>query len=186
MSNPRVPRSVVGAGKPLNLGLENHTALHPAVAEALAEYGIHYEVLACDAELADTAAFCEHYGVSLEQAANTILVASRKVEPPKYAVCVVLGTTRLDVNKAVREKLDVKRLSFADADTTTRLTGMLIGGVTAIGTRDLPIYVDSAVMRQSEVIMGGGNRTSKLRLDPTELAKHPGVEVLDGLAKARE
>ena len=73
-----------------------------------------------------------------------------------------------------------------DADTTIRLTGMLIGGVTAIGTRDLPIYVDSAVMQQSEVIMGGGNRTSKLRLDPAELAKHPGVEVVDGLAKARE
>jgi prolyl-tRNA editing enzyme YbaK/EbsC (Cys-tRNA(Pro) deacylase) len=185
MSSPRVPRSVV-TGKPLNLGLENDTALHPAVAEALAAYGIRYAVLACDAELADTAAFCEHYGVSLEQAANTILVASRKVEPPKYAVCVVLGTTRLDVNKTVREKLDVKRLSFADAETTTRLTGMLLGGVTAIGTSGLPIYVDSAVMQQSEVIMGGGNRTSKLRLDPAELAKHPGVEIIDGLAKARE
>jgi prolyl-tRNA editing enzyme YbaK/EbsC (Cys-tRNA(Pro) deacylase) len=167
-------------------GILNGAALHPAVAEALAEYRIDYEVLACDADLADTAAFCAHYGVSLEQAANTILVASRKVEPPKCAVCVVLGTTRLDVNRTVREKLDVKRLSFVDADTTIRLTGMLIGGVTAIGTRDLPIYVDSAVMRQSEVIMGGGNRTSKLRLNPAELVKLPGVEVVAGLAKGPE
>ena len=167
-------------------GTLNGTALHPAVAEALAEYGINYEVLACDAELADTAAFCEHYGVSLEQAANTILVASRKVEPPRYAVCVVLGTTRLDVNRTVREKLQVKRLSFADAETTTRLTGMLIGGVTAIGTKGVPIYVDSAVMGQSEVIMGGGNRTSKLRLNPAELVEAPGVEVVDGLAKPPE
>ena len=162
------------------------TKLHPSVEQALAEYGIAHEVLACDAELADTAAFCEHYGVSLEQAANTILVASRKVDPPKYAVCVVLGTTRLDVNKTVREKLAVKRLSFADAETTTKLTGMLIGGVTAIGTRDLPIYVDGAVMQQSEVIMGGGNRTSKLRLAPQQLAKLPGVEVIEGLANPRE
>ena len=160
------------------------TKLHPSVEQALAEYGIAHEVLACDAELADTAAFCEHYGVSLEQAANTILVASRKVDPPKYAVCVVLGTTRLDVNKTVREKLAVKRLSFADAETTTKLTGMLIGGVTAIG--GLPIYVDGAVMQQSEVIMGGGNRTSKLRLAPQQLAKLPGVEVIEGLANPRE
>ena len=162
------------------------TKLHPSVEQALAEYGIAHEVLACDAELADTAAFCEHYGVSLEQAANTILVASRKVDPPKYAVCVVLGTTRLDVNKTVREKLAVKRLSFADAETTTKLTGMLIGGVTAIGTSGLPIYVDGAVMQQSEVIMGGGNRTSKLRLAPQQLAKLPGVEVIEGLANPRE
>lgn len=162
----------------------NDTGLHPAVEAALARTGIVAEVLACDPDLADTAAFCEHYGVRLEQAANTILVASRKVDPPKYAVCVVLGTTRLDVNRAVRAKLGVKRLSFADAETTTRLTGMLIGGVTAIGTQDLPIYVDGAVMRQEQVIMGGGNRTSKLRLDPRELAKLPGVEVVDGLAQA--
>jgi prolyl-tRNA editing enzyme YbaK/EbsC (Cys-tRNA(Pro) deacylase) len=162
------------------------TKLHPAVEQALAEYGIAHEVLACDAELADTAAFCEHYGVSLEQAANTILVASRKVEPPKYAICVVLGTTRLDVNKTVSEKLGVKRLSFADAETTVEITGMLIGGVTAIGTRGIPIYVDSAVMDQGEVIMGGGNRTSKLRINPRELAKVPGVEVVDGLANPRE
>jgi prolyl-tRNA editing enzyme YbaK/EbsC (Cys-tRNA(Pro) deacylase) len=162
------------------------TKLHPAVEKALADYGIAHEVLACDAELADTAAFCEHYGVSLEQAANTILVASRKVDPPKYAICVVLGTTRLDVNKTVREKLGVKRLSFADAETTVGVTGMLIGGVTAIGTHDVPIYVDSAVLLQSEVIMGGGNRTSKLRLNPRELAKLPGVEVIEGLANPRE
>ena len=83
--------------------------------------------MAGDAALADIAAFCEHYGVSLEQAANTILAASRKVHPPKYAICVVLGTTRLDVHKTVREKLAVKRLSFADAQTTVEVTGMLIG-----------------------------------------------------------
>lgn len=160
--------------------------LHPAVEEAIAKYGIAHEVLACDDELADTAVFCEHYGVSLEQAANTILVASKKVDPPKYAVCVVLGTTRLDVNKTVRERLSVKRVSFADAETTKELTGMLIGGVTAIGTENLPIYVDAAVLAQKEVVMGGGNRTSKLRLDPNELAKLPHVEVIECLAKAQD
>ncbi|MHA7174246.1 YbaK/EbsC family protein [Arthrobacter monumenti] len=159
--------------------------LHPAVEEAIAKYGIAHEILGCDDELADTAVFCEHYGVSLEQAANTILVASKKIDPPKYAVCVVLGTTRLDVNKTVRERLSVKRASFADAETTKELTGMLIGGVTAIGTENLPIYVDASVLAQKQVVMGGGNRTSKLLLDPNELAKLPNVEVIEGLAKVQ-
>src|SRR5215467_1844578 len=132
------------------------TILLPLVEQALAHYGMTYTVLECTPELADTAAFCEHYHVSLEQAANTILVASRKAEPTKYAVCVVLGTTRLDVNQKVCELLGVKRASFADADTTVQRTGMLIGGVTAIGIVDLPIYVDSAVMGQPHVVMGGG------------------------------
>jgi prolyl-tRNA editing enzyme YbaK/EbsC (Cys-tRNA(Pro) deacylase) len=162
------------------------TLLLPAVAEALAAHGVAHEVLECLPDLADTAEFCAHYGFSLEQAANTILVASKKVEPPRYAVCVVLGTTRLDVNRSVRDLLDVKRASFADAGTTTALTGMLVGGVTVPGIVGLPVYVDQAVMDVPRVVMGGGNRSSKIVLDPAELLKLPGVGVVDGLAAPRE
>jgi len=160
--------------------------LDPLVQRAMLTNDVVFEVLACDPDLADTAAFCAHYGFALEQAANTILVASKKVTPPKYAVCVVLGTTRLDVNKKVSELLAVKRLSFADEQTTTDLTGMMIGGVTAFGIGDLPIYVDSAVMEQARVVMGGGNRSSKLLLSPNELTKLANVVVIEGLAKPRE
>jgi hypothetical protein len=68
--------------------------LHPDVAAALALFDLTHDVLACPPELADTADFSAHYGFSLDEAANTILVASRKVEPTRYAVCVVLGSTR--------------------------------------------------------------------------------------------
>jgi prolyl-tRNA editing enzyme YbaK/EbsC (Cys-tRNA(Pro) deacylase) len=158
----------------------------PVVEDALAQYEITYTVLECLPELADTAAFCEHYHVALDQAANTILVASRKVEPTRYALCVVLATTRLDVNQKVCELLGVKKASFADGETTIARTGMLIGGVTAIGVTEIPIYVDSAAMRPEQVVMGGGNRSSKLLLDPQELLKLPNVEVIEGLARPKE
>ena len=159
--------------------------LDPLVQRAMLSNDVVYEVLPCDPDLADTAAFCAHYGFAIEQAANTILVASKKVAPPKYAACVLLGTTRLDVNKKVSELLAVKRLSFADEETTKDLTGMMIGGVTAFGIGDLPIYVDSAVMEQVRVVMGGGNRSSKLLLNPNELTKLPNVVVVEGLAKPK-
>jgi prolyl-tRNA editing enzyme YbaK/EbsC (Cys-tRNA(Pro) deacylase) len=92
----------------------------------------------------------------------------------------------LDVNQKVCELLGVKKASFADADMTAARTGMMIGGVTAIGVTDIPIYIDSAVMQRREVVMGGGNRISKLLLDPQELMKLPNVSVIGGLAKARE
>ncbi len=157
--------------------------LQPQVAEIVAQYGIIAEELACDPNFADTAVFNERYGFAPEQSANTILVASRKVEPTKYAVCVVLASSRLDVNKKVCALLGIKKASFADGETTKRVTGMEIGGVTAIGTTDLPIYVDATVMQQAQVVMGGGNRTSKLVLAPQELLKYPNVEVIDDLAK---
>lgn len=160
--------------------------IHPKTQAALQAHDITYEVLECDPDLADTAAFTEHYGFTLDQAANTILVASKKVEPTKYAVCVVLGTTKLDVNKAVCKLLGVKRASFASGDETVSLTDMMIGGVVAIGIEDLPIYIDQAVMDQEKVIMGGGNRSSKLLLDPAQLKKLPNAQVVENLAKPKD
>lgn len=160
--------------------------LDQKVAQTIANYGLKVEEIPCDPNFADTAAFNEKYGFSPQQGANTILVTSKKVEPAKYAVCVVLASTRLDVNKMVTKLLGVKRASFADGETTKQLTGMEIGGVTAIGTMDYPIFVDAAVMNQPKVIMGGGNRTSKAVLDPQELRKLPNVEVVTDLAKPIE
>lgn len=157
--------------------------LDQKVADELEERSIDYEVIACNPDLADTAAFCAHYNFALEQSANTLVVMSRKVEPVRYAVCVVLATTKLDVNKKVCQLLSVKRASFADGETTKKVTGMMIGGVTAIGITDLPIYIDSAVMEQRQIVMGGGNRSSKLLLDPQELTKLGGnAQVIDKLA----
>lgn len=157
--------------------------LHPSVAVALSESKIESKILSCDPDYADTAAFNDKYGFSPEQSANTILVASKKVDPVKYAVCVVLASTRLDVNKTVTKLLGVRKASFADADTTKQMTGMEIGGVTAIGISGLPIYVDRQVMAQPEVVMGGGNRTSKIIINPQDLTKLPNVALVDDLAK---
>jgi prolyl-tRNA editing enzyme YbaK/EbsC (Cys-tRNA(Pro) deacylase) len=159
--------------------------LQPAVQEHLATYGLHYDVLPCDESLADTAAFCEHYGYTPEQSANTILVAA-KGEPEKICACVLLANTRLDVNKAVTKQLGVKRASFATAEQTREVSGMEIGGVTIFGLpENLPVYVDAAVLSQEKVIMGGGNRTSKVVLDPHELTKLPYAQIVQNLAKPR-
>lgn len=162
------------------------TLLHPLVHQALEQHGLQHEVLACDPELADTAAFCDHYGFSLDESANTILVSSKKVEPVRVAACVALGTTRLDVNRQVTALLGVKRASFADPELTVELTDMMIGGVTAIGIAAVPVYVDAAVLDRPRVVMGGGNRSSKVVLDPRELLRLPGVQVIDGLAAPRD
>ncbi len=175
-----------GDGSGYTLDMTENAKLLPIVEETIKQYGIASKVLECKPEFADTAAFCEYYQIPLEQTANTILVYSHKVEPVRYAVCVVLGATRLDVNKKVCELLEVRRASFADAETTVRITGMEIGGVVAIGISDLPIYVDRAVMQRKEVILGGGNRSSKLLLDPQELLKLPNVQVIDDLARPKE
>ena len=125
------------------------------VRERLEDLGVAHETLACDPDFADTAAFCARYGVAPEQSANTIVVAARK-EPAVACACVVLATCRLDVNHAVCDLLGVRKASFAPADQTRELTGMMIGGVTPFGLpEDVPVYIDSHVMAQE---LGGDRR----------------------------
>jgi prolyl-tRNA editing enzyme YbaK/EbsC (Cys-tRNA(Pro) deacylase) len=162
----------------------SHDLLDPKVKQAIEAYSIEAKAIACDPDFADTAAFCEKYGYSPEDSANTIIVASR-TEPVIYVACLILASTKLDVNKTVRQLIGTRKLSFATADQTKDLTGMLIGGVTVIGLPDIPLYVDKAIMDRSEIIVGGGNRSSKLVLKPDELHKLPKMEVIEGLGLPR-
>ncbi|GIU93403.1 MAG: hypothetical protein KatS3mg011_2309 [Acidimicrobiia bacterium] len=151
--------------------------LHPAVERALIELGVDFEVMDCDPALADTAEFCRAYGVDPADSANAILVSSRK-PPGIRAMCMALATTRLDVNHAVRQRLGVRKLSFASAEETLRITGMEIGGVTPFGLPpELGVLIDEAVMTRTRVVIGGGNRVSKVLLSPTQLLRIPGAEV---------
>lgn len=151
--------------------------------EALEAAADAFEILPCDPALADTAAFCAHYGVDPAESANTIVVASRK-EPKKYAACLVLATTRLDVNHAVRRLLGGQKLSFASGEETRALTGMMMGGVTVFGLPpNLPIYIDSAVLSARSVVVGGGSRSMKIRVDPSVVARIPNAVVVEGLAQ---
>jgi prolyl-tRNA editing enzyme YbaK/EbsC (Cys-tRNA(Pro) deacylase) len=152
------------------------------VRSVVADLGIDHEVVECDPALADTAQFVEAYGYEMEESANTIVVIG-KSDPPVFVACVVLAHTRLDVNKAVKKKLGVRKCSFAAADDTRTVTGMEIGGVTPFALpTDFPIWVDSRVMDCDRVVLGGGSRSCKVVGSPTLLTALPNVEVVDGLA----
>ncbi len=136
-----------------------------------------------DPDLADTAAFCEAYGVAPEQSANCVVVAGRREGVERHAACIVLATTRADVNNVVRRHLDVRKISFARREDAVELTGMEYGGITAIGLPDTwPVLVDSAVLDAPEVVMGSGLRASKLVLPPQALTALSTAEVLPGMA----
>lgn len=137
-----------------------------------------------DPDLADTAAFCEHYGVPLEASANCVIAAGRREGVERFAAVVVLATTRADINGAVRRHIDVRKISFAPMDTATGMTSMEYGGITPVGLPGAwPVLLDRAVAEAGPVVIGSGRRASKIVLDGAVLARFPQVEVLDGLAR---
>ena len=150
--------------------LDRPDLLAPAVAAALAALDGKLPadaigVAEIDPELADTAAFCERYGVAADESANCVVVAGRRDGETRFAACVVLATTRADVNGVVRRQLDVRKASFAAMDLAVAETGMEYGGAAP------------------QVVIGSGVRRSKLTLPGEALGRLPGAEILDGLGR---
>lgn len=141
-------------------------------------------VATIDPDLADTAAFCERYGVSPDASANCVIVKGKRGGDVRFAACLVLASTRADVNGLVRKRLDVRSVSFAPMDEAVALTGMEYGGITPLGLpADWPILVDAAVAASAGLVVGGGVRASKLFVSGAVLAALPGAEVIEGLGR---
>ena len=153
------------------------------VRAALEELGIAgWEWIEIDPQYGDTAEFCQQYGYDLPHSANTIIVASKR-GPAAYCAGIVRACDRLDVNKRVRVLMGVSRASFASAEETQEVTGMMIGGVTALALpAGLPIYADERLLEMDYIILGAGSRSGKLKLAPKELEKLPGLEFIEGLS----
>lgn len=136
-----------------------------------------------DPQWADTAVFVEHYGRDLlERSANCVVVAGKRGAGTTLAACLVLSTTRADVNGVVRRHLGARKASFAPMDLATGETGMEYGGITPIGLpRDWPLLVDPAVVDLPYVLVGSGRRRGKLLVPGKAFAELPGAVVLEGL-----
>jgi prolyl-tRNA editing enzyme YbaK/EbsC (Cys-tRNA(Pro) deacylase) len=143
-----------------------------------------FQVAEIDPELADTAAFCERYSVPLEASANCVIVAAKRGGEVRLAACVVLATTRADVNGVVRKRLDARKASFAPQETAVAETGMEYGGITPFGLpADWPVLVDAAVVAEPYVVVGSGVRRSKLVVPGASLGALAQSEVIEGLAR---
>jgi prolyl-tRNA editing enzyme YbaK/EbsC (Cys-tRNA(Pro) deacylase) len=137
-----------------------------------------------DPDLADTAAFCAAYEVDLDISANCVVVAGKREGEVRYAACMILATTRADVNGVVRRHLDVRKASFAPMDTAVAETGMEYGGITPVGLpATWPILVDARIVTKPYVIIGSGVRHSKIVLPGVALGRLPGAQVIEKLAR---
>ncbi|MDO8664608.1 MAG: YbaK/EbsC family protein [Candidatus Liptonbacteria bacterium] len=140
-----------------------------------------------DANLSDTAAFCEHYQVGLDKAANCVVLEAKRADKSWFAACVVLGNTRADVNGLARRTLDARRVSFAPMDQAVAQTGMEYGAITPIGLpSNWAILVDKAVSDSDYVIIGSGIRKSKLVVPGSFFASLSNAQILEGLGQVKQ
>lgn len=168
--------------------LEQPELLAPPVAEALRGMPNAAEVWVAkiDPTLSDTAAFCTNYQLGLETAANCVVLRAKKGEESRFVACVLLATTRVDVNGLVRQTLDIKKISFAPMEEAVAGSAMEFGAITPVGLPAAwPLLVDKAVVDSAQVIIGAGTRKAKLLVPGSFLASLPNVQVLEGLGQTK-
>lgn len=137
-----------------------------------------------DPGLADTAAFCARYDVPMDRSANCVVLAARREGRAWFAACLVLATTRADVNGLAKKYLGASKISFAAMDAATAASAMEHGGITPLGLpAEWPILIDEAVIAAGRVVIGSGVRRSKISLPSAALAELPNAVVLAGLGR---
>ncbi len=139
-----------------------------------------------DPTMSDTAAFCERYGLGMETAANCVIVEGKRGEERQMAACVVLATTRVDVNNTVKKLLDVKKVSFAQMEKAVEESGMEFGAITPVGLPpSWPIFVDKRVADSERVIIGSGLRKSKFLVPGSFFQLLHNIQIVEGLGMER-
>ncbi|MGH9094916.1 MAG: YbaK/EbsC family protein [Acidimicrobiales bacterium] len=159
--------------------------LGPSTQSALAQAGLLDDVGVVEIEpaLSDTATTQREFGLRADMLANCVVVGGKREGQERLAACVVLSTTRADVNGVVRRRLDVRKASFLAMDRAVTLTGMEYGGITPIGLPpDWPVLVDGRVTAAGVVVIGSGVRRSKILLPGALLARLAAAEIIEGLA----
>lgn len=169
----------------LSPALDHPGLLAPVVVEALGQWSRSGEVTAApiDADLADTAAFCEAYRVPLTSSANCVVVAGKREGVERVAACVVRADMKVDVNNVVKGLLDVRKASFLAMERATAESHMEYGGINPIG---LPaswrLLIDRRVVDIEAVLIGSGIRGSKIVMPGAAFADLPRAEVVEALA----
>ncbi|QCV87953.1 hypothetical protein FEZ32_05870 [Acidipropionibacterium jensenii] len=141
------------------------------------------QVFSIDPALSDTESLCRAYGEPESTCGNCVIVRGHRGQITRTVACLALATTRVDVNKLVRKRLDVRKASFAPMEEATTESGMEYGAITPVGLPDdWPIWIDPAVIKSSQVCIGAGTRSSKLVIPGAALLALPHAEVVEGLA----
>ncbi len=148
----------------------------------LEEHGIRGEIIHLEVPTPTVETAAQAVGARNEQIVKTLLFLIN--DQPLAAIAT--GTTPIDRRAiAARYQVGRKRVKLASPETVLAITGYPAGAVPPFGHRTpLPTLIDPRVLTLSEVYAGGGEENALMRLDPQDIVKTTGAQILDLLSPA--
>jgi Cys-tRNA(Pro)/Cys-tRNA(Cys) deacylase len=155
---------------------------------ALEREAIPYDPIYFPESIHDALGVAAHAGTPAEQVYKTLVVQVPDLannRRPTHVLVVVAGDRALDLKKTAAG-LGVKRVAMARQDDAERMTGLKVGGISALGLlgKGFRVYLDRAAMLQDEIIVSAGRRGINLRLRRDDFMRITGAEWLDASTDA--
>lgn len=149
---------------------------------ALEREGIPYTPLYFPESIHDALGVAEHCGLPPEQVYKTLVVEvpnSARRQPPSFVLVLVPGGRSLDLKQAA-VGLGVKRLAMARQDAAERVTGLKVGGISALGLlgKGIRVYLDESARELDEIVVSAGRRGINLTLRREDFMRLTGAKWL--------
>lgn len=150
---------------------------------ALESAGIAYEPIYFPESIHDALGVAEHAGLPVEVVYKTLAV--EVLEPAggqwrKPALIVVAADRNLNMKKTALG-LGVKRVGMARPAEAERVTGLKVGGISALALlgRGFRVYLDHTASRLDEIVVSAGKRGINLRLRRDDFMRLTAAQWID-------
>ena len=116
-------------------------------------------------------------GLPASRVYKTLVVKREKGRP---LLVIVAGDREVDLRRLARS-LSEKTLSMATQREAERLTGLQVGGISALAllNRGFDVYLDRAAEALDTILVSAGKRGINLRLGVADLVKATGANVVE-------
>lgn len=138
---------------------------------------VDYEVFSYPPERHSALEVAEMAGVPPALVYKTLVVLRERGKP---LLVMVAADRELDL-KRLAASLDEKKVQMASQREAERLTGLQVGGISALAllNRGFDIYIDRAATALATLFVSAGQRGTNLRLAVHDLIRVTGARVVD-------
>lgn len=144
--------------------------------------GVEYEVYTYDPDQEVAGAIADQIGLPSERVYKTLVVVRERGRPLLVMVPV---DGRLDT-KGVARAVGEKKVRMASHKEAERLTGLQVGGISALSLigRPFDVYLDHSALQHDQIAVSAGRPGVNLGVAPADLLAATGAEVVDAAVGA--
>lgn len=139
--------------------------------------GIPYEVYTFSPDIHSAVGVAEVTGIPVAEVFKTLVLLRPGGKP---VLVIAPGDREVDLRK-VAAAVGEKKMALASHREAEALTGLQVGGISALALRDkrYPVYLDRSALAHERIMVSAGKRGVNLRLSPHDLIRAVDAHLID-------